>query len=471
MSQTYTLQTISFDDFKKIKHVARALDGAVTLVGGKNAQGKSSVIQGIDVLLYGAKMLPKDPIRKGADCAVLAGTIETPVGTLSVRRVVTMSNGKPRVSTEVTGGPGMESTAPQRLLDQLVGAGSRDVLAFLDMKPKEQVDEVQKILGLNFDAVNKRRKEAYDARTIQNGVVDTLAKRFEGMQGVPANTPDAEVSAADLTTKLNEAAEFNAQGNQLAQRHQDLTNQLAEGDQWLERTVDEITAELEAIETLERQLNDRKEKLSEKTANHLNAVSKRDVFAKAVETAKVEAEKFKPVDTTELNNALAQVDETNRNVRLKADLKRAKKDWEDAKAASNKLSEEIEACDKEKRDRLANTQMPVEGLSFDDEGILYNDLSLESASDAEKRIVAIGLAFASDADLKVKSIRDGSLLDDDALRHVAELVEQHGGHLVIERVGYGTENTFILESGEEIDAEALAKIRKLQADAAQKEVA
>ena len=49
--------------------------------------------------------------------------------------------------------------------------------------------------------------------------------------------------------------------------------------------------------------------------------------------------------------------------------------------------------------------------------------------------------------LKILLIRDGSLLDEDNLKMVAEMAEEEGGQLWLERVGEGKECQVIIEDG------------------------
>jgi hypothetical protein len=57
------------------------------------------------------------------------------------------------------------------------------------------------------------------------------------------------------------------------------------------------------------------------------------------------------------------------------------------------------------------------------------------------------MGFAMNPKLKILLIRDGSLLDEDNLKMVAEMAEKEGGQLWLERVSEGSEVSVIIEDG------------------------
>ena len=86
------------------------------------------------------------------------------------------------------------------------------------------------------------------------------------------------------------------------------------------------------------------------------------------------------------------------------------------------MSARIEAIDAEKAKTIAAADMPVTGLGFGDGCVTFDGLPLEQASDAQPEI-SMAIAAAMNPKLRVLRIRDGSLLDDDALARVAAWAE------------------------------------------------
>jgi hypothetical protein len=57
------------------------------------------------------------------------------------------------------------------------------------------------------------------------------------------------------------------------------------------------------------------------------------------------------------------------------------------------------------------------------------------------------MGFALHPRLKILLIRDGSLLDENNLKTVAEMAQEHDGQVWIERVSKGAECSVIIENG------------------------
>ena len=67
-------------DVKGLEYAAFDTAGrAVTVIGGKNGNGKSSLLDAIAMAIGGPKLFPKKPVRDGADKAVV--TVEVDGGT------------------------------------------------------------------------------------------------------------------------------------------------------------------------------------------------------------------------------------------------------------------------------------------------------------------------------------------------------------------------------------------------------
>jgi len=92
--------------------------------------------------------------------------------------------------------------------------------------------------------------------------------------------------------------------------------------------------------------------------------------------------------------------------------------------------------------------MPVDGLGFGDGIVTLNDLPFEQASDAERLRVSIAIAMATNPKLRVIRIRDGSLLDEDSMKMIAEMAKDGDFQYWIERVDSTGTVGIVLEDGE-----------------------
>lgn len=114
---------------------------------------------------------------------------------------------------------------------------------------------------------------------------------------------------------------------------------------------------------------------------------------------------------------------------------------------SGKTYDAMEAREQARLDAIGKAEMPIPGLSFGDGVVTFNGLPLNQASDAEQLMISTAIAAALNPKLRVIRIRDGSLLDDDAMVRLAAFAEERDMQIWIERVdGSGTVG-IVMEDG------------------------
>jgi hypothetical protein len=178
-------------------------DGNTVVVSGKNAQGKSSVMNCIWLACQyaAAHKKIKQPLRNGE----AEGSIVIDLGDYIVTR--TFSGDQTRLKIEAPSGATFPS--PQAMLDKWIGDLGFDPVEFANMDDKEQVKVLRELLGLDFTELDEQRRAVYEERT----VVNRLLKEAES---ILANTPKPDADAPmellkieDLQQKLLEADEKN----------------------------------------------------------------------------------------------------------------------------------------------------------------------------------------------------------------------------------------------------------------------
>ena len=108
------------------------------------------------------------------------------------------------------------------------------------------------------------------------------------------------------------------------------------------------------------------------------------------------------------------------------------------------------ARDTVKAAAISLAKMPVAGLSLGDGEVMLNELPFEQASDAERLKVSIAIAMAMNPKLRVIRIRDGSLLDENSMKAIAEMAHEGGYQFWVERVETSGKVGIVLEDGEVI---------------------
>lgn len=426
--------SLEVENTKRVKLARVRPDGALVIVGGKNAQGKSSVLDAIEMALGGTRTIPPDPIRHGARKARQV----LDLGAFRVERTIT-SKGTALV---VTAADGSKVSSPQTLLDSLLATVSFDPAAFARLEPKKQ-DEILKQLvpGLAeaLAAIETDRARLFDERTETKRKVKALAARVDAAPRPEPGVPAAEVSAAELFAEIERRREIANENALKRSELEDTRGEIA--------AIDSRAAEIESeIARLKAELAEEERVLAELAEERLRSNASLRKLETAV-AALVEPDLETP------KRELAELEVTNRKVRAAAERAALEKDLDAAEAEVEELTRAIEHYDQEKAEAIADAEFPVPGLGFDETGVTFNGVPLEQASQAERLRVSVAIGAALNPRLRVMLVREGSLLDAQGLELLATLAKETQSQVWLERVSEdGAGCSVFLEDGETRDA-------------------
>lgn len=400
----------------RLRAVEITPEGGLVVVGGRNSQGKSSVLNSIAMALGGEREVPAEPVRRGQD----DGQVVLELDDITVSRRFTAG----RMSKlEVKAKEGYKLGTPQKILDSLMGGLKKlrltfDPLEFVRAEPRKQLEVLKQIVTVDLAGLDARRQEFFVERAETNREV----KRLQGAMGtVPIHdVPTEEVSVAELVRERNLLVEENHDSQVARMRADD--RQLN-----LDAKANELIQARKAVSRLEEEVA-----LAEKAA---------------IKAAKVVGG-LEDHDLGALDERIDAAEEVNRMVRENAEHARLGAEREKREKESRKLTAKIEAIDEERARKLAEAPFPVDGLGFGEGGITFDDLPFEQASQAEQLRVAVAVGLATNSGLRVLLIRDGSLLDDENLALLARMAKDAEAQLWVERVGEGEECTVVIEDGQ-----------------------
>jgi len=379
--------------------------GGMVVIGGRNAQGKSSVLDSIAYALGGKDLICADPIRHGEDRAV----IECDVGDYFIKRVFTPSGS----TVTVSGKQGETFKSPQALLDKLTGTLTFDPLAFSRAAPKAQMETLRKLAGLDFTLLDNQRAATFAKRTDVNRERDRLTAAANSMTGYTIAAKE-EVSVAALVAERDKAA-----------------------------------AEAARITTVEQKIAAIQDEVERMRAAAVKMLAEAKQLAESIEGAVMP-------DVASYYTKIAGTEAENAKVRANAALEKARAAAKDRADESNKLTAELAALDQKKAEMIRGATMPVEGLSLTEDGVVYRGVPFAQASSAEQLRVSVAMGIAMNPTLKVLLIHDGSLLDDESLADVASMAAAADAQVWIERVGHGEECSVVIEDGS-VEAEGGAE--------------
>ena len=417
------ITALEAENVKRIKAVALTPSPTgLTLVGGNNNQGKTSVLDALAWALGGDRFRPDAAQRDGAIApAHLKVTLSN--------GVVVERKGK-NASLTVTDPTGRRSG--QQLLNAFVEPLALDLPRFMEASDKEKADILLRIIGVGSELQVKdlEIKGLYDKRTF-TGQLAAQKKHFaEEMISYP-EAPDEPVSASELIRQQQDILARNGE-------NQRLRAQYAELEQQVQQCVDELKRTRERIATLQ-QLAD------ELDAKHTKLFNQRETARKTVSQLQDES-------TAELEASIRDIEETNRKVR--ANLEKSRAEDEAAQYASeyDRLTESIQQKRADRMALLNGADLPLPGLSVEDGVLTYNGKRWRDMSGSDQLRVAAAIVRRLNPDCGFVLLDKLEQMDMTTLQEFSAWLEAEGLQAIATRVSTGSECQIIIEDGMVKDA-------------------
>lgn len=380
----------------------------------------SSVLDAISAALSGAGACPADPIRHGEQSA----QIRLDLGEVVVTRKFTAGGS----TLTLTNAEGAKFGSPQKMLDSLLGALTFDPLEFTRMKPREQFDQLRAVakVELDLDRLQQLNDGDFARRTDLTREAKAARAQLEGLRVPPAEIPEPR-DVAQLVHQVQEAF----QARMTAQRERDERRRI-------QNAVDAKRAEIEVLRQKAMALQAEVKALLPQLEAALATPEPTDYDA-AIETINDQ------IRTAQTHNLEVQQHQLAATRRAELETLAVTKE-----TAAQGLTEAMAARQTAKEQALAAAKFPVPGLSLGDGQVLFNGVPLAQASSAEQLRISTALAMAANPKVKVVLVREGSLLDEDGLRLVAEMATAKGYQVWVEKVDSSRGIGVVIEDGQVI---------------------
>lgn len=412
-----TITALEAENVKRIKAVALTpAPTGLTLVGGNNNQGKTSVLDALAWALGGDRFRPNAAQRDGA--------------VAPAHLKVTLSNGviverKGKNSTlTVTDPTGRRSG--QQLLNAFIEPLALDLPRFMEASDKEKADILLRIIGIGTElhVRDLEIKSLYDKRTF-TGQLAQQKKHFAEELIFYPDAPEEPVSASDLIRQQQEILARNGE-------NQRKRNQLVQLTDLLER-------QKKVVADLEFQLSTEKQRLTTMQAD--------------VKIAQTSAENLQDESTAELEASIRSIEETNQKVR--ANLEKARAEDEAAQYASD-YDKLTEAITQKRADRMAllnGADLPLPELSVEDGALTYKGKHWRDMSGSDQLRVAAAIVRRLNPDCGFVLLDKLEQMDMTTLTEFGRWLEAEHLQAIATRVSTGSECQIIIEDGMVKDAE------------------
>lgn len=389
----------------------------LTIIGGKNRQGKSSVLDAIAWALGGNKYKPSQAVNADS-------TIPPRLKIIMDNGLVVERKGK-NSDLKVTDPEGQKGG--QQLLDSFVEELAINLPKFMEASGKEKANTLLQIIGVGpkLAELEQKEKQIYQERLYVGRTADQKEK-FAKEQPYYPDAPEEPVSAAELIREQQEILARNGENQRKRDRVKEITFEK-------HRIFDEA-------QRIESQIADLQKRLDERRAAY-------DRVAQDERVAMMDAAQLRDESTEELERSIESIDTINRKVRANLDKAKAEEDAKEYRDQYTQLTQALEDVRKQKAGLLDSADLPLPGLSVKDGELIYNGQLWDNMSSAEQMIVSTSIVRKLNPKCGFVLLDKLEAMDLDTLKEFGAWLERECLQAIATRVSTGDECSIVITDG------------------------
>lgn len=405
------INKLEIENVKRVKAVKiEPTQNGLTIVGGNNNQGKTSVLDAIAWGLGGNKFKPSQAHREGSMTPPHLHIVMN--NGLIVERKGKNSDLKVIDPTGQKGG--------QKLLDSFVEELAIDLPKFMESTSKEKANILLQIIGVGGQLIEleMQESEVYNERHAIGQIADRK-KKFAEEQPYYPDAPKEPISINELLTQQQEILARNGENQRKRQRVAQIQNQ--------------FEMEQAQIERLRQQL--------------MELEDKHKVTSADLATAQKSALDLHDESTEELEANLANIEMINLKVRANLDKDKAEEDANEQQQEYAKLTTKLEDIRKAKADLLNSAELPLPGLSVVDGELTYKGQKWDNMSGSDQLKVSTAIVRKLKPECGFILLDKLEQMDMKSLEEFGQWLEGEGLQAIATRVSTGDECEIVISDG------------------------
>lgn len=410
-NESIKINKLEIENVKRVKAVKmEPSKNGLTIVGGKNNQGKTSILDAIAWALGGERYKPSVVKRSGS---VTDPTLKVVLSNgLIVERKG--KNGSLKV-TDPNGNKG-----GQQLLNEFVEELALNLPKFMQATGKEKANTLLQIIGVGdqLQALEQQEKAAYNERLLVGRDADRK-KKFADEQPYYPEAPKELVSASELIRQQQEILVRNGENAQKRNKVQQYEYQVS-------TLTDEVARIRQQLQMKEQQLNEATTNLS---------------------IAKTDAMTLIDESTEELEQNIANIEAINIKVRANLDKEKAEEDAKEYQRKYDEYTIQIDQIRQQKMNLLNNASLPLPELSVQDGEITYKGQMWDNMSGSEQLKVATAIVRKLNPKCGFVLLDKLEQMDTETLNDFGSWLESQGLQAIATRVSTGEECSIVIEDG------------------------
>lgn len=398
------INKLEIENVKRVKAVKiEPTANGLTIIGGKNNQGKTSVLDAIAWALGGDRYRPSQAQREGS-------VIPPNLHIVMNNGLIVERRGK-NSDLKVTDPNGKK--ACQQLLNEFVEQLALDLPKFMEATSREKAQTLLQIIGVGprLADLERQEKELYNERTYIGRTADQKEKYAKEQPYYP-EVPSVPVSASELIRQQQEILAQNGENQRKRERHHQL-----------EQEYQSVTEQIQAL------------------------LAKQGQLEADLKIARETSEGLTDRSTAELEENISNIEEINRKVRANLDKDKAEEDAKGYREQYNRLTSQIEEIRSQKTDLLKEADLPLPGLGVEDGELVYNGQKWDNMSGSEQLKVSTAIVRRLNPECGFVLLDKLEQMDLDTLHEFGQWLEQEGLQAIATRVSTGGECSLIIEDG------------------------
>ena len=392
-----TIHSLDIENVKRVKAVSLTPSPAgLTVIGGKNGAGKTTVLDAIVWALGGEKYRPSEAQRDGS--------MTPPHIRITLSNGLVVERKGKNAALTVTDPSGRK--AGQQLLNEFISQLALDLPRFLQANAKEKADTLLQILGIGpqLRALDDEIARIYNQRTTVGQIRDQKAAHAAELPEY-ADAPGEEISVSELSHQLTEALKINAAN-------------IA----WREKLV----ADMKKADELQKELT---------------------ALMASIEQTQSRVDAAVDIDVTVIQNDIERAEEINAKVRANLTKEHAQAEAEAEAERYKTLTQAIEQKRSDRTKLLEGADLPLPGLTVEDGELKYNGHSWDCMSGSEQLRVATAIVRRLNPACGFVLLDRLEQMDEETLIGFGSWLEDEGLQAIATRVSTGSECQVIIEDG------------------------
>lgn len=413
------INRLEIENVKRIHSavVEPAQDG-LTIIGGNNRQGKTSVLDAIAWALGGAKYQPSQAVNTDS-------AIPPRLKVIMDNGLVVERKGK-NSDLKVTDPSGKKGG--QQLLNEFVEELALNLPKFMEASGKEKANTLLQIIGVGpkLAELDQKEKELYQERLYVGRTADQKEK-FAREQPYYPDAPQELVSPSEL---IRQQQDILARNGEKARIRANAT----EAERKAEAAEQALSMAYGAAAEAEKRLEEAK-------AAYNKAMEEKEIAFSDAENAGDDE------STAELEENIADIESINIKVRANMNKIQAEEDAKEYRDQYTRLTQDIEDVRAEKTALLDSADLPLPGLSVMDGELIYNGQKWDNMSSAEQMIVSTSIVRKLNPKCGFVLLDKLEAMDLDTLKEFGQWLEEEGLQAIATRVSTGDECSIIITDG------------------------